>query len=246
VAYAIYKSSTVEIIGPSFLPVPGQDSLLISACDPPTLLVQVFAFAANGSYEVCESYALIMDVSSFDCCLQASVAGVIATEEDEAIKGVTVEVSGNTSWQTQTTAIDGVYAFIINDPETSATITPTKDDDLLNGVTTFDLVLIAKHILGVQPLDSPYKLIAADANGSGTISTLDLIFLRKAILGVNDYFPNNSSWRFIPADYDFPDEENPWLEAFPETIDFNTSEGPILLDFTGIKIGDVNGSAVVH
>ncbi|MFQ5445455.1 MAG: hypothetical protein ACE5FF_00840 [Saprospiraceae bacterium] len=41
---------------------------------------------------------------------------------------------------------------------------PVKEGDDRCGVTTYDLVLITKHILGVQPLGSPYKIIAADAN----------------------------------------------------------------------------------
>jgi hypothetical protein len=41
------------------------------------------------------------------------------------------------------------------------TVTPEKDDNPLNGVTTLDLALISKHILGIENLNSPYKIIAA-------------------------------------------------------------------------------------
>mgnify|MGYP000727113042 CR=1 FL=1 len=60
-----------------------------------------------------------------------------------------------------------------------------------------DLVLISKHILNVERLDSPYKMIAADVNNSQTITTLDLIQLRKLILGKIDKLPESSSWRFF-------------------------------------------------
>src|SRR5690606_38908605 len=63
-------------------------------------------------------------------------------------------------------------------------ILPVKDDNPLNGVTTFDLVLISKHILGSEPLNSPYKMIAADANKSGSITTFDIVEFRKLILGI--------------------------------------------------------------
>jgi hypothetical protein len=59
-----------------------------------------------------------------------------------------------------------------------------KDNDPLNGVSTFDLVLINKHILGLEPLNSPYKMIAADANNSRSITTFDIVELRKLILGI--------------------------------------------------------------
>ena len=34
-----------------------------------------------------------------------------------------------------------------------------------------------------QPLDSPYKRIAADANRTGSITTLDMIQIQQLILG---------------------------------------------------------------
>ena len=37
------------------------------------------------------------------------------------------------------------------------------------------------HILGMDELDSPYQMIAADANNSGTITSADLVEIRKLI-----------------------------------------------------------------
>lgn len=112
------------------------------------------------------------------------------------------------------------------------------------GVTTFDLVLIGKHILGLKALDSPYKMIAADVNRSQRITAIDLIAQRRLILNVDTGFADNTSWRFVPADYQFPDPANPWLEGFPEHIDINALQtGVIGIDFVAIKVGDVSGDA---
>jgi hypothetical protein len=106
-------------------------------------------------------------------------------------------------------------------------------------------VLIQRHILGVQPLGSPYKMIAADVNNSRTITTLDVIQLRRLILAIDTEFANNTSWRFIPSSYVFPVPTNPWFESFPEVINVNDLSGDELnRNFIGVKIGDVNGSAV--
>lgn len=67
-----------------------------------------------------------------------------------------------------------------------------------NGVTSFDLVLISKHILGLEPFTDPYNFIAADANNSGSITTFDITTIRKVILGIEDNFPGDRSWRFVP------------------------------------------------
>lgn len=45
-------------------------------------------------------------------------------------------------------------------------LTASKNDDITNGVTTLDIVLIQRHILGLKPLNSPYKILAADVNNS--------------------------------------------------------------------------------
>jgi hypothetical protein len=116
------------------------------------------------------------------------------------------------------------------------------DKDHLNGVSTFDLILITKHILGLKPLETPHQLIAADINRSGSISTLDLIQLRKLILNVTHSFPNNTSWRFIREGYIFPNLGNTWTNNFPEIFNLNNLKTSSYGNFVGIKIGDVSGN----
>lgn len=124
---------------------------------------------------------------------------------------------------------------------------PSKDFDPLNGVTTFDMLLISRHILGIELLDSPYKLIAADVNQDGQVTLLDIITIRRLILGITDELPNGKSWRFIPVNYEFPNPANPFQEDFPEYIVtpaiFNSFPVESAFQFIGIKIGDVNFSA---
>ena len=116
--------------------------------------------------------------------------------------------------------------------------TPKKDNDPLNGVSTFDLVLINKHILGLQPFDAPYKSLAADANNSKSVTTFDIVELRKLILGIYTELPNNTSWRFYPADFVF---------GSPNPLGIPVPGSDTLAQFTpfkAVKVGDVNCSAV--
>ena len=169
------------------------------------------------------------------------MTGVIATEGNETVQGVEVNVNNAMS---MTTSSDGTYHFDNLPLGGDYTVTPYLNANPLNGVTTFDIILISKHILGVQALDSPYKRIAADANRSNTITTLDLIHIRKLILNITTEFSNNTSWRFVETAYAFPDATNPWFETFPELINENNLSADVLdADFVGVKIGDVNASA---
>ncbi len=119
---------------------------------------------------------------------------------------------------------------------------PARDDR--NGVSVFDLVLISKHILGVAPLTSPYQLIAADVNRSHSITTFDVVTLKKLLLGINDTLADNTSWRFVPKNYVFPNPSNPWDSAFPEN--YTHTVGRTDTNFYAIKIGDVNHNAVTN
>ncbi len=75
------------------------------------------------------------------------------------------------------------------------------------------------------------------------MTTIDMIQLRKLILGLDDELRNNTSWRFIRADHDFPDPSRPFDGPLPEVLSINNLEGDALRDFIAVKIGDVNGNA---
>ncbi|MCB9282581.1 MAG: hypothetical protein H6563_00790 [Lewinellaceae bacterium] len=45
-------------------------------------------------------------------------------------------------------------------------------------MTTYDMVLISRHVLGLVPLDSPYKRIAADVNRSSGIEIADFFAIK--------------------------------------------------------------------
>jgi hypothetical protein len=146
---------------------------------------------------------------------------------------------------TDMTSVEGKYAFGSNPAYSTYEITAKKDDDYLNGVTTLDLVLIQKHVLGIEALDSPYKVIAADINSDANVSAIDLVELRKLILGVYNTLPSNDSWRFVDAAETFADANDPF--PFTEALNIAELNGDALnQDFLGIKIGDVSGNAIAN
>lgn len=208
--------------------------------------VNIWVTDAAGNQDFCSTFINVQD-NMFSCSTGAPVSGLIATAETEPLQGVDVMLNNNSGNQTYTTTASGVYQFAGLTIGSDYTVTPHKDNDPLNGVTTFDLVLMSKHILGITPFTSPYQLIAADANKSGSVTTFDLVEVRKLILMIYQDFPNNTSWRFVKKSYQFPNPSNPWVEVFPEVININNLPASMSgLDFVAIKIGDVNSSAVTN
>jgi photosystem II stability/assembly factor-like uncharacterized protein len=171
--------------------------------------------------------------------VRVQVSGAITTETGEGVGNVAVDTGKSTS--------DGT--FLINEVVgcTDYTLAPFRNDNPLNGLTTYDLVLISKHILGIEALGSPYKMIAADANRSNSITTFDIVSFRKLILGIDTTLANNTAWRFVPKNFLFTNNSNPFIDTFPELIITPLQTSPVEdLLFTAIKVGDVNNSAVTN
>jgi hypothetical protein len=205
--------------------------------------IDLYVTDEAGNQDYCSTFVQLQDPSGVCASGDPIVTGIIENEYQESIEEVTITMTndnGNMNINPVVTGVNGVYHF--NYWSNEYIITPEKDINYLNGVTTFDLVLIAKHILGTQLLDSPYKIIAADANHTESVTVLDIVKLRALILHIDDSLENNESWRFISAGYLFPNPNNPFAEEFPEAYQYeigNDEPG----DFVAMKIGDVNGTA---
>lgn len=171
------------------------------------------------------------------------ITGTIRTPGGKPVNNIPVRLSAATLADTVYCDTLGLYTFPEVPVKDSCQLTPRYNDNWLNGVSTLDLALITRHILGLDTFTTPYQYIAADANRSGTVTTFDVVQLRKIILGIFDTMPGNTSWRFIPAAYTFPDPSKPFSHVFPEIIALDPAAGDSTgHNFIGIKIGDVNGS----
>ncbi len=213
-----------------------------------TLTIPVYVWDLCGNYDFCQVNLRLVDNQGGcgDTTDTGSISGIVQTEFGQSIENVEVQ-NENMFYEFESTDMtdsNGSYAFASNLFAMDYQIDATKEDDYLNGVSTLDLVLIQRHILGLESLDSAYKLIAADVNNDGAVTAIDLIELRKLILGIYEELPSNASWRFVDAAQTL-DINSPW--NFDETIDiYNLSADMIDENFVGIKVGDVNESVVAN
>jgi hypothetical protein len=105
----------------------------------------------------------------------------------------------------------------------------------LAGITTKDILLIQNHILGNNRIKFIPSLVAADIDNSGVVSSLDIIMLRKIILGYTSNFNVENSWQYVSSSASdmgvFPNKVK-FLESNP----YGTRQ-----DFYLVKKGDVDG-----
>jgi len=94
------------------------------------------------------------------------------------------------------------------------------------GNNATDALIVQMSVPG--PLTTPTKTLAADVNGSLTISALDALYIKLRVVELIDAFPAGD-WAFVPATFTI-DASNP-VKDFGQT-------------FLGLCYGDVNGSFV--
>ncbi len=169
-----------------------------------------------------------------------SVSGRVTTNQGVPVSDAIVNIGKNNflhpSQETQTD-VNGIYHFVSLKKGNAFYLRGQKNDHVLQGVNTLDLIAIQKHLLGLQPFNTLLQWVAADINHDDIVNVMDLLELKKVLLGINTVFPNNTSWRigncreitsqFIP---DFVETAN-----IPSVVDQQVN-----FDFLGVKIGDVN------
>lgn len=169
------------------------------------------------------------------------IEGVVKTEEGIGVKDVNVLLSGDLI-EVTSTDVAGIFSMEDLVPDGNFKLNFEKNTNPWNGVTTQDIVAIRKHILGLEYLDSPYKLLAADVNNSGDLTGLDMVLIRSLILLNIMEFPNSSSWRIVDGNFVFPNPTQPWGSPIPESFTIENIEADRSYNMIGIKMGDVNNS----
>ncbi len=142
------------------------------------------------NHEYCTTYILIQDDNNFDWCpgpdASVNLGGNLVMADGSPVAQTAVYLVGPLERDTLSTST-GTYMFDQLGVGADWEILPVKADDWLVGVSTLDIVLITRHILGIQELTANRALLAADVNASGSISTLDLVHIRRAILGFSGW-----------------------------------------------------------
>ena len=224
------------------------NSLSFACSDIGTNNIELWARDLEGNADFCQTILNVQDAQGY-CNVATAVNQTICIKrwcDAAVVTGVSLNLGGganpNSLNQDGCLQFDSLWLL---SGSSGIIIQPTKDDGAQNGVTPLDLVKIARHILGLQPMTSPYAMIAADANKSNTITTFDIVENRKLIQGIYTELPNNTSWRFVSADFNFPNPNNPFQTSFPENVTVSNSAlgSPTLTEFVAIKIGDIDCDA---
>ena len=175
--------------------------------------------------------------------INPSVYGNIITPLLKVIPNVIVTLKDSSS---VVTTRSGAYNFTCLSTGSNDTVKLSKNNDVskTNGVTSLDIALLQSHILQKSILSSPYKIIAGDVNGDGKLTALDIVYMKRLILGIDTTFTNTITgekrlWAFIDSNFTFNNPTNPFPHK--DSIVYsglNVSKNN--QTFIGCKLGDVN------
>ncbi|MBK7359443.1 MAG: HYR domain-containing protein [Saprospiraceae bacterium] len=232
------NATSITICCDDFVAAGANDELLVD--------VQMWVEDEEGNTDYCKTVIIVQD--NQDVCpntgsAKGRISGEFKTEDNQGTELVALGIyDPNTMMRQIITGQDGKYLFGDLKPNTYS-ITPDRNDNPLNGVSTKDIVKIQRHILGIETLNSGYKMIAADVNNSAAITASDVSEIRRLILGVTSSFSKVKSWTFVPKSYVFG--ANPFIAPRDSRLTITGTEN-FLEDFVAVKMGDVTTDARGH
>lgn len=246
VTYSIYTEQEASATG--FTPEPGNTGIILNCNSAATLPVRVYAFDPTGQADYCSVFVLVQGAQN--ACVNdesRNIGGALLSARGEVFANVAIGLDAEALSQQAASDAEGRYLFTDLAAGEDYTVHPVLDDYIRHsqGVSTFDLVLITRHILGRVPLTNPYQMLAADVNNDNEITVQDLIAIRRLILGYDRRYANNTAYRFVDANFIFPISTNPWATTFPEVVNLNNLIANVFdADFIGFMVGDVNGDGL--
>ena len=162
--------------------------------------------------------------------LQAEISG-ISTDQEQ----FNIDASACANDQDLLAYLNCIAENNTIDDQSSFILELEAPQNNINGVSTLDMVIIQRHILGIQPLPNTSAMLAADVTLDSVVSAFDLLILRRSILGIDNSFPVAKDWMF------YRESQNAQLS---NELYFTKSEFPLeTLDIKAVKLGDVNGTA---
>ncbi len=121
----------------------------------------------------------------------------------------------------QITELENEYPGVVN-----PVLKARKNDALRLNISVTDIIVVVRHILLLETLDNPDLILAADANGDGTVNVVDLLTIQRVILGLIDEWPGSDSYILQPSELP--------ISILPGQIQN--------IEFKAIKVGDLNGN----
>ena len=206
--------------------------------------VEMWVEDEEGNTDFCKTTIIIQD--NQDICPNTGSARIqgdaVTAIGNESTAHIDATVNGDNGYTMTYRDITKTFTFNLA-VNHDYTVSLSRNDAPLNGVTTADILAIQKHILGIRELNNNYKMIAADVIEDQRITVRDISEIRKLILGKISNFSEVESWTFVPQGTQFVDVYD---MNYDKEMTYNVvEEHPYVYrsDWMSVKMGDVTNDA---
>ncbi len=214
----------------------------VTCADLGQIAVKVFVTDESGNSAHCNTVAVVQDNQGACPATNGLIQGGVFTADGAELTDVKVMLEGTAKFDM--TEEDGSYNFENVQFGNDYTVTPVRKSADGSGISTMDLVVLLKHVLGIDTITDPYLQLAGDINGSGHLSVNDLIDLKDMILRGHYNVPVETEWRYVDAGHLFPSNTSPFDSVIPEWYQIQQYDADMIdLNFIGVKVGDLTGEA---
>lgn len=230
-------------------PSPGANNMVTVTCDdlPPATMSPVVEVAVwvgdkAGNWDYCITTIWVQD-NLYNCAkgIAQDVRVQTLTMTGNGIDGVAIMMEGEDD-PIAFSEQDGV-AYIQGIPlDENITVRPVKKNEPMKHISTLDVMMLHKHILGLKKIKNPYTLIAADVDGNQKINMGDVHLLQEWILNPAIDPSKKHGWRFVQSEYIFPHPEAPGM--YPAVKSIDSLRHDTLTRFVGVLTGDINMGSV--
>ena len=156
-----------------------------------------------------------------------TLSGKVLRHNGDPVEGVTVNCTDAASVITDA---EGNFSFPDLPEGQNYTITGEYETDVYEGVTILDELFFKSLILAIITDSVEYNWLAGDVNESGSLGNLDIIYMRRAALRINNNFPD-VYWKFFSKNIDNDILQN--IDLINVTEDRND------LELIAVKLGDL-------
>lgn len=122
---------------------------------------------------------------------EGNITGTLINElGDPVVNAQVMLVIDDDSSSSSITDAQGNFSLRVTNVDQTMAGIEINSNNHLNGVSTLDMVLMIRHILGVNDIVDDLGLLKADVNCDGQVSMIDVVYMRRVILGIDPHFPS--------------------------------------------------------
>ena len=206
-----------------------------------TFQVTIVATDINGNHDSCVAELIVIDTLNL-CPAPFTFQGSIVVDNYMGLRHADIDLSNESSAYFSNTDIQGRFEFGADIARNNLRLAVDYSDEWINGITANDLYHLQNHITGYRPIAEDHFLMSSDVNADGEIDLMDLLELKKVLLGITSRMTSEvNPWLYMSTSDLVKDK---FANHSNEFVLNPLQDGPNFLEILATKRGDLDGDIV--